>query len=154
MVISAVPAEPTPDALDELCKKVRETGSDIGFAHDGDADRVVVVTDRGVPLSGEWTLALVADFILSKTKGDIVVTVSTSRMLDDIVAKHGVTLHRTKVGVGWVVEKMHEVNRCYWRRRHWWGHLSYYQLYHRWYRLYRCDCSTPCRIRYHSDNTC
>jgi phosphomannomutase len=104
------PAEPTPDALDELCKKVRETGSDIGFAHDGDADRVVVVTDRGVPLSGEWTLALVADFILSKTKGDIVVTVSTSRMLDDIVAKHGVTLHRTKVGVGWVVEKMHEVN--------------------------------------------
>ena len=104
------PAEPTPDALDELCKKVRETGSDIGFAHDGDADRVVIVTDGGIALSGEWTLALVADFILSKTKGDIVVTVSTSRMLDDIVAKHGVALHRTKVGVGWVVEKMHEVN--------------------------------------------
>jgi phosphomannomutase len=103
-------AEPTPDALGELCEKVRETRADIGFAHDGDADRVVIVTDGGIALSGEWTLALVADFILSKTKGDIVVTVSTSRMLDDIVAKHGVTLHRTKVGVGWVVEKMHEVN--------------------------------------------
>ena len=103
------PAEPTPDALDELCKIVLASGADIGLAHDGDADRLVVVTEQGVPLSGEWTLAFIVDFILSKTKGDIVATVSTSRMLDDIAANHGVTLHRTKVGVGWVVEKMHEV---------------------------------------------
>ena len=103
------PAEPTPDALGELCETVCASGADIGFAHDGDADRLVVVTERGVPLSGEWTLAFVVDFILSKTKGDIVATVSTSRMLDDIAAKHGVTLHRTKVGVGWVVEKMQAV---------------------------------------------
>ena len=104
------PAEPTPDALDELCETVRASKADIGFAHDGDADRLVVVTERGVALSGEWTLAFVVDFILSKTKSDIVATVSTSRMLDDIAAKHDVSLHRTKVGVGWVVEKMHEVN--------------------------------------------
>ncbi len=104
------PAEPTPDALDELCQVVKDTNADIGFAHDGDADRVVIVTDSGTALSGEWTLAIVADFILKKEKGDIVATVSTSRMLDDIAEKHGVKLHRTKVGVGWVVEKMHEVN--------------------------------------------
>lgn len=104
------PAEPIPDALSELCQTIRETGADIGFAHDGDADRVVIATDNGTALSGEWTLAFVADFILHKKKGDIVATVSTSRMIDDIAEKHGVTLHRTKVGVGWVVEKMHEVN--------------------------------------------
>ena len=104
------PAEPAPEALDELCKTVLASGADIGFAHDGDADRLVVVTERGVPLSGEWTLAFIADFMLRKTKGDVVATVSTSRMLDDIAANHGVALHRTKVGVGWVVEKMHEVN--------------------------------------------
>ena len=104
------PAEPTPDALGELCERVRVTNADIGFAHDGDADRLVIVTERGVPLSGEWTLALIADFIINQTKGDVVATVSTSRMLDDIAARHGVALHRTKVGVGWVVEKMHEVN--------------------------------------------
>ena len=103
------PAEPTPEALDELCKTVLAAGADIGFAHDGDADRLVIVTERGVPLSGEWTLAFIADFILGKTTGDVVATVSTSRMLDDIAAKYGVALHRTKVGVGWVVEKMHEV---------------------------------------------
>lgn len=104
------PAEPTPEALDELCKTVIASGADIGFAHDGDADRLVVVTERGVPLSGEWTLAFIADFMLRKMKGDVVATVSTSRMLDDITADHGVVLHRTKVGVGWVVEKMHAVN--------------------------------------------
>ena len=104
------PAEPTPDALDELCETVLASGADIGLAHDGDADRLVVVTERGVPLSGEWTLAFVVDFMLSKTKGNIVATVSTSRMLDDIAEKHGVELHRTKVGVGWVVEKMHEIS--------------------------------------------
>ena len=104
------PAEPTPEALDALCKTVRASQADIGFAHDGDADRLVVVTERGGALSGEWTLAFVVDFILGKTKGDVVATVSTSRMLDDIAAKHGVTLHRTKVGVGWVVGKMREVN--------------------------------------------
>lgn len=104
------PAEPTPEALDELCETVRASKADIGFAHDGDADRLVLVTDQGMPLNGEWTLAFVADFILGKTKGDVVATVSTSRMLDDIAAKHGVRLHRTKVGVGWVVEKMREVD--------------------------------------------
>ena len=104
------PAEPTPEALNELCEVVRASKADIGFAHDGDADRLVLVTEQGVPLSGEWTLAFAVDFILSKIKGDVVATVSTSRMLDDIAAKHGVTLHRTKVGVGWVVGKMHEVN--------------------------------------------
>ena len=103
------PAEPTPEALEALCEAVLTSGADIGFAHDGDADRLVIVTDQGLPLSGEWTFAFIADFILRKTKGDLVATVSTSRMVDDIAANHGVTLHRTKVGVGWVVEKMREV---------------------------------------------
>lgn len=104
------PAEPNSDAITELVETVVNTGADIGFAHDGDADRVVIVTNSGVALNGEWTFAFVTDFIISKTKGDIVATVSTSRMIDDIAIKHNVKLHRTKVGVGYVVEKMHEVN--------------------------------------------
>ena len=102
------PAEPTPDALDGLCQAVRSEGADIGFAHDIDADRLVTVADGGVPLSSEYTLALAAEFLLSKCKGDLVATVSTSRILDDIADWHGVKLHRTPVGVGFVVEKMRE----------------------------------------------
>lgn len=104
------PAEPTPDALDQLCETVRSAGADIGFAHDGDADRLVIVSERGVPLSSEYTFAFAADFLLNKRKGDVVATVSTSRILDDIADRHGVKLHRTPVGVGFVVEKMRQVD--------------------------------------------
>ena len=102
------PAEPTPDALRQLCEAVRSEGAALGFAHDGDADRLVLVSEEGVPLSSEYTFALIAEFLLNQRKGDIVATVSTSRMLDDVADRHGVKLHRTPVGVGFVVEKMWE----------------------------------------------
>ena len=102
------PAEPTPDALDQLCETVKSAGADLGLAHDGDADRLVLVSEEGTPLSSEYTFALAAEFLLNKRKGDIVATVSTSRMLDDVADRHGVKLHRTPVGVGFVVEKMRE----------------------------------------------
>ena len=101
-------AEPTPDVLDQLCEAVISEKADIGFAHDGDADRLVIVSNQGLPLSSEYSFALAAEFLLSKGKGDIVATVSTSRMLDDIADRHGVKLHWTPVGVGFVVEKMRE----------------------------------------------
>ena len=102
------PAEPTLDALDQLCAVVKSEGADLGFAHDGDADRLVLVSEKGTALSSEYTFALTAEFLLNKQKGDIVATVSTSRMLDDVADRHGVKLHRTPVGVGFVVEKMRE----------------------------------------------
>ncbi len=102
------PAEPTPDALDQLCETVKSAGADLGLAHDGDADRLVLVSEEGTPLSSEYTFALAAEFLLNKRKGDIVATVSTSRMLDDVADRHSVKLHRTPVGVGFVVEKMRE----------------------------------------------
>ena len=102
------PAEPTPDALGQLCKAVKSEGADLGFAHDGDADRLVLVSEEGTPLSSEYTFALAAEFLLNKRKGDIVATVSTSRMLDDVADRYGVKLYRTPVGVGFVVEKMRE----------------------------------------------
>jgi phosphomannomutase len=103
-------AEPTPDALDQLCKAVQTNRADIGFAHDGDADRLVIVAEDGAPLGSEYTLALAADFILNRRHGDVVSTVSTSLMIDDIAARHHAQVHRTPVGVGFVVEKMRETN--------------------------------------------
>ena len=101
-------AEPTPDVLNQLCETVISESADLGFAHDGDADRLVLVSEEGKPLSSEYTFVLAADFLLNKQKGDIVATVSTSRMLDDVANRHGAKLHRTPVGVGYVVEKMRE----------------------------------------------
>ncbi len=103
-------AEPTPDALDQLCEAVKMGDADIGFAHDGDADRLVIVSENGAPLSSEYTFALSADFILNKRQGAVVGTVSTSLLIDDIAAQYQAQVHRTPVGVGFVVEKMRETD--------------------------------------------
>ena len=77
---------------------------DIGFAHDGRCRPTCCCNRTWCPAKGEWTLAFVVDFILSKMKGDIVCHCITSRMLDDIAANHGATLHRTggRCKVGWL----------------------------------------------------
>ena len=102
-------SEPTPGALKELCQVVKSEGAHLGLAHDGDADRLVLVSDQGVPLSSEYTYALIADFLVGQRTGDLVATVSTSRMLNDIADNHSVKLHRTPVGVGHVIEKMGKI---------------------------------------------
>ncbi|HIO49369.1 TPA: phosphoglucosamine mutase [Candidatus Poribacteria bacterium] len=102
-------SEPNQEALKELCQVTKSEGAHVGLAHDGDADRLVLVSDQGVPLSSEYTYALIADFLIGRRNGNLVATVSTSRMLDDVADKYGVELHRTPVGVGYVVEKMEQI---------------------------------------------
>jgi phosphomannomutase len=98
--------EPTPAHLDDLAAKVRETGADVGFATDPDADRLSLVDETGRALSEEYTLALVADWLLERERAPVVVNLSTTSAMDDICRKHGVPLHRTAVGEVNVVERM------------------------------------------------
>lgn len=102
--------EPVPEHLSQLCEIVRRQNADIGFAHDADADRLAIVSDKAKAISNEYTLVLASDFILGKQKSPVVATVSTSMMMDDIARKHDVPLYRTEVGVGNVVQKMQQVN--------------------------------------------
>jgi phosphomannomutase len=100
--------EPTPEHLGALCRLVREVGADLGFAVDADADRLAVVNERGEPLGEDCTVALAIRHVLSRRPGPVVVSVSTSRMVDDIAARFGCPVHRTKVGEINVVERMLE----------------------------------------------
>jgi phosphomannomutase len=88
---------------------VKEKGADIGFANDPDADRLAIVTDKGVAPGEEYTLALATKFILAKKKGPVVVNLSTSRMIDDVAAEFKRKVYRTKVGEINVALKMKEV---------------------------------------------
>src|SRR5437016_293221 len=64
------PADPIQlDNLRDLIARVRETGADVGLAFDGDADRVFLVDDRGAPLSGSTTTAIVAKAVLEREPG-------------------------------------------------------------------------------------
>ena len=107
------PSEPYPEALSKLCQTVQSVGADLGLAHDGDADRLVIVDELGHAIGSEYTFALVADFLLGKTDQPafIVATISTSRLIEDVAHRHKAELFRVPVGVSFVVEKMKQLSK-------------------------------------------
>lgn len=98
--------EPTPAHLSDLCGAVIEHDAHLGFATDPDADRLGVVSEHGVALFEEYTLALAADFLLARRPGPVTVNLSTTMAMDDVCRRHGVPLYRTPVGEANVVERM------------------------------------------------
>ena len=99
-------AEPLPENLKQLSEAVIKNKADIGFAQDPDADRLAIVDENGKPLGEEYTIALVADHILARKKGSVVVNLSTTRAVEDVALKYKVPFFRAKVGEINVVEEM------------------------------------------------
>jgi phosphomannomutase len=106
----AFPASPEPDeaSLAALGELVRRSGADVGFAQDSDADRLVVVDEQGTSLGPDATVALVVQRWLERQAGPVVVSVSTSRMVDDVAARFERPVHRSPVGEAHVVAAMKE----------------------------------------------
>lgn len=116
--------EPVQKNLIELCQAVKNHNADVGFALDADADRLAIVDEKGEPIGEDNTLALAADYILSRKskvgsrksevgsqKFDIIVTnLSTSRVMEDIAKKHGAKVIRTKIGEVNVSEELKKLN--------------------------------------------
>ncbi len=102
--------EPLPENLVETMKAVKDNSADFAIVVDPDVDRLVLITDKGEPFGEENTITLAADFVLSKTKGNVVVNLSTSRSVEDIARKHNSNAFRSPVGEANVVQKMKEVN--------------------------------------------
>ena len=119
--------EPTAENLSGeggLCDAVPGLKADVGFAQDPDADRLAIVDENGRYIGEEYTLALCAESVLSwvdtapegtprRSTGQpvLVANLSTSRMIDDVAAKHGGRVVRTPVGEANVVEVMKSLKR-------------------------------------------
>ncbi len=101
--------EPLARNLEKLADLVRDSGVDLGMAHDPDADRLSLVDESGKPLGEESTLALAIQFTLGKHKGPVVTNESTSMMIDDIARTFDVEVHRTRVGEVNVARRLMEV---------------------------------------------
>jgi phosphomannomutase len=104
------PPEPLKENLAGLCEAVRRAGADVGFAQDPDADRLAIVDNSGRYIGEELTLALCADYSLSRNPGPFVVNGSTSRVSGDVAARHDCPFYRSAVGEAHVVAKMRAVS--------------------------------------------
>lgn len=102
--------EPIPENLTETMKQVIEHKADIGIVVDPDVDRLVLITDEGKPFSEENTITQAVNFILSKTPGNVVVNLSTTRAVDDVAERYNSKVFRSAVGEANVVLKMKEVD--------------------------------------------
>ena len=101
--------EPLPHNLKQLCKAVKSYKADLGISVDPDADRLVLITDKGEPFGEENTITTVVNFVMKHTKGKskkATVNLSTTRAVDDVVSGFGGKTYRSPVGEINVVKKM------------------------------------------------
>ncbi|RIQ16354.1 phosphomannomutase/phosphoglucomutase [Jiangella rhizosphaerae] len=103
-----------PANLVDLQAAVREHGADLGLAFDGDADRCFVVDDRGEPVSPSALTALIAVRELERSPGARVVhNLITSKAVPEIIAEHGGTPVRTRVGHSLIKQTMAETGAVF-----------------------------------------
>lgn len=102
--------EPLPEHLGQICSVLEKGHHDLGIVVDPDVDRLCFIDENGVPFGEEYTLVAVADYILSKQKGNTVSNLSSTRALRDVTEKHGGTYQAAAVGEVNVVTKMKETN--------------------------------------------
>lgn len=102
--------EPLPNHLNELSSAVVKEKADFGIAVDPDVDRLCFVCEDGSMFGEEYTLVAVADYILTKTKGNTVSNMSSTKALKEITLKHGGEYFPSAVGEVNVVTKMKQVN--------------------------------------------
>lgn len=109
------PADPiNVENLRDLQREVRAVSADIGLAFDGDADRVFLVDDQGEPVSGSTTTAILAQAMLERSPGGLVVhNLICSRAVPEVIRESGGTPVRTRVGHSFIKAVMAEVDAVF-----------------------------------------
>jgi len=95
-----------------LAKKVVETRADIGIALDGDADRIVIVDEKGDVVNGDKLIGALAMHLKNEKKlanNKVVATVMSNQGLEEYLRSHGLELERSDVGDKYVLEVMKRV---------------------------------------------
>ncbi len=102
--------EPLPEHLTQLSNEVVKQNASLGIAVDPDVDRLCFVCEDGSMFGEEYTLVAVADYMLSKQKGNTVSNMSSTRALKDVTLKYGGEYFPSAVGEVNVVNRMREKN--------------------------------------------
>ena len=95
-----------------LCKKVIEEKADIGIALDGDADRLLIVDEKGNPIEGDHLIALIAEQLHNNgnlKRDTVVITQMSNLALENYLSYSGVSTIRSQVGDRYVLEEMRKI---------------------------------------------
>ncbi|MCC6013029.1 MAG: hypothetical protein LM593_01520 [Candidatus Verstraetearchaeota archaeon] len=106
-------AEPNEHTSKLLSDLIRKYSLDIGFAYDGDGDRVLIVDENGNVIPQDIALAQIAKFIAYKSHKPIVVNVDTSAIVDFVINSIGGRIFRSKVGDPYVIEEIIKRDACF-----------------------------------------
>jgi phosphomannomutase len=83
----------------QLAPLVRPLNADAGFLFDADSDRIAFATEEGAPVSEEMVLPMLADYLLPRGRGKLVITnLSTTALVDEVASRHGGKVVRVPVG--------------------------------------------------------
>lgn len=102
--------EPRPRSAGQMASIIRHVNGHVGFVLNSDMGRLSLVTEEGEPASEEYTFALLADHLLARERGPVVTNCCSSRMIDDIAARHGVPVVKTPVGQAHIVATLADEN--------------------------------------------
>lgn len=102
--------EPLEKNLQGIMDEMKTGKYDLGIVVDPDVDRLAFICEDGKMFGEEYTLVSVADYVLSKTPGNTVSNLSSTRALRDVTNKYGGTYAAAAVGEVNVTTKMKEVN--------------------------------------------
>ena len=102
--------EPLEKNLQGIMDEMKTGKYDLGIVVDPDVDRLAFICEDGKMFGEEYTLVSVADYVLSKTPGNTVSNLSSTRALRDVTQKHGGEYAAAAVGEVNVTTKMKEVN--------------------------------------------
>jgi phosphomannomutase len=100
--------EPLPEHLKKISSVVKKEKCHLGIVVDPDVDRLALIQEDGKPFGEEYTLVAVADYILSRKKGNTVSNLSSTRALRDVTEKAGGLYKAAAVGEVNVVTAMKE----------------------------------------------
>jgi phosphomannomutase len=98
--------EPLPENITEISNLVRRSKLDLGIVVDPDVDRLAFVSEDGQPFGEEYTLVAIAEYVLSRRKGNTVSNLSSTRALRDVTEKAGGKYTAAAVGEVNVVTAM------------------------------------------------
>jgi len=89
--------EPIQENLASTVSLMKETDFDFGFVHDGDGDRLVIITKDGIVPDYVFSY-LIMSTILEERKGDVVISINSSNALEELAVKNSCESIRTRLG--------------------------------------------------------